>query len=190
MLSFNSKEPSLDLALCHYPISIIGFYGDPNESIIDKEYVQYGVERISERFKQTFSYTQHGICDIYKNLYPNLSHLADDGDLYLIGHSSVNRFHEPTFADKEADHIVELLFEDCELSNAKSITFISCNLGLGTFLSKFKSAINNNEYLEDKPKPLLFAYTKPIKVSLQGTLWVDHGEDLGFETAEQFKVTI
>ncbi len=183
MLSFNSKKPT-------YQKSVIGLYGDPDESIIDKEYIQYGVERVSARFIQMRSYTQHGFYDLYQNLYPDLSSLASDGDLYLIGHGSVNRYVEPTFADFEADHVSELLFEDCGLINAKSITFISCNLGTGTFLSKFNTAINNSDYLVAKPKPLLFAYTKPIKMSLDGTLWIDNGEDLGFETAEHFKVTI
>lgn len=167
-------------------IAVVGFYGEEDDEEARK-YVEYGCDRVTKRYNQQAPLIFSSI--VHFGRYKNLSALTQNSMLVLIGHGGLNEYDNPTFAGLEADHLAEVIFEDCELKLTDSITFISCNIGATSFMYEFKSNIGKYQQVPN-PAPVLYAFSRPIKMGFDGTLWVDHGEEIGFESAEKYKVTL
>ena len=180
----HEKPPAALSKYDHICIMGVFDYDENGETEEEREYIQYGMTRVSEKYKnKKIPYSCH-LYDFDRNNIPNLSHLTSSSKIILIGHGGINEYKEFAFAGKEADHLAEILFEDCELSSICAIEFISCNLADSDFIEKFKKA------LPEEQEPVIIAYTKPLKMGFSGNLFVDLGECDGIVAANQFKLKI
>lgn len=171
-------------------IGIVGIRGETEETEEDRQFVDYCVDRLAKRHQTLKHSPIVSFYDVDMEKYPDFSSLHEQSTMYVVGHGGVNENGYATLANKEADHIAEILFEDCHLPKTEAIHFVSCDLGATAFLPDFKSVLKKEKYVPEHALPLLFGYTREVTMSIDGTLWVDNGEELGFETAENYKLVL
>lgn len=165
-------------------IAVIGFHDEENETDEDKDYVDYGVERMYIKCKTKKYHTQKAIYSIFNDDFPDLSHLTSSSKLVLIGHLVIQEDGSKTFAGLTPEAIYEALFEDCELKQVGSIKFVSCELMDGPFIQDFLTLLKNSP----TPNTQVVAYTQKLMIGFDGKLNVDLGEEIGINSAKAYKV--
>ncbi len=160
---------------------------DGMDSEEDKEYIVYCGNNLKQKYDSKMHPCQAAFYDIEQETYPDLTHLTSQSRLILIGHGTyIANANMVGFAGREAEQVVESIFEDCELHEVKTLKFISCKLGSGDFLDQMKTAI---ETLETGPKimPQIEGYSALIYVSISGEIDADCAEE-GIQIAKPYKI--
>lgn len=160
---------------------------DGKDSEEEREYIVYCCNNLKRKYDSKAHPCQVEFYDIEQNSYPDLTHLSPQSRLILIGHGTyIAETNTIGFAGREADQVAESLFEDCDLHEAKTLKFISCKLGSGTFLDQMKTAIKE---LDTGPKimPQIKGYSTSLYVSILGDIYADCAEE-GVKPAKSYKI--
>jgi hypothetical protein len=183
-----STENSLKSTAKYDQTFILGMHHiEGKDSIEDREYIVYCCNNLKRKYDNKEHPCQLAFYDIFQDDYPDLKNLTPNSRLILVGHGTY--MHDTNligFAGRDAEQVAEVVFEDCNLQEAKTLKFISCKLGSSAFLDEMKTIIETSE-TASKVAPQITGYNAPLYVSMTGDIYAECNEE-GIKIAKPFKI--